>query len=299
VQDPHLADDLVQETLARVLAHEPPLDADAARPYAIVVAQNLVASTRRTDGRRAGNAHRLVDLRSAELPEDAVVRGDERSSMSRAMARLSPPDREMLISHEVHDVSTKELADGVGTTPGAIAVRLAAARAKLRVEYVLSLRREPPLPPRCRSVLVALSAGDRRRQVALDAEGHLETCDRCAALSEPLRERRRASAVLLPLVALRAVLERGAAAIRRHPGRSAATSAVVAVAVAAAVVAAQGAAPPRRPHRRRPAPPPPRRWRPRRRQHRPTPRRSDRSRSPVRRSGRCRSRSWQPWSARP
>ncbi len=237
VSDHHLAEDLVQETLARVYAHQPPLEAEAARPYAIVVAKNLVATTRRADGRRAGNAHRLVDLRTVEPPEDAVVRGDERTSMTRAMANLNDRDREVLISHEVHDVSTRDIADGDGTTPGAIAVRLAAARAKLRVEYVLSLRREPPLEPRCRSVLVALSAGDRRRQTALDADGHLRTCDRCSGLSEPLRERRRASAVLLPLLAVRDLLGRTGSAIRRNPGPTAAGAA--AVAVAAAVLAAQ------------------------------------------------------------
>jgi hypothetical protein len=150
---------------------------------------------------------------------------------------MNDRDREVLISHEVHDVSTRDIADGDGTTPGAIAVRLAAARAKLRVEYVLSLRREPPLEPRCRSVLVALSAGDRRRQRALDADGHLQDCDRCAQLSEPVRERRRASAVLVPLLALRGLLERSGSAIRRNPGQAAAGAA--AVAVAAAVLAAQ------------------------------------------------------------
>jgi RNA polymerase sigma factor (sigma-70 family) len=237
VRDHHLAEDLVQETLARVYAHQPALEPEEARPFAIVVAKNLVTSTRRADGRRAGNAHRLVDLRTVEPPEDAVVRRDERTSMSRAMANLNDRDREVLLSHEVHDVSTRDIAEGDGTTPGAIAVRLAAARAKLRVEYVLSLRREPPLEPRCRSVLVALSAGDRRRQAALDADGHLRTCGRCSRLSEPLRERRRASAVLLPLLAVRDLLGRTGSAIRRNPGPSAAGAA--AVAVAAAVLAAQ------------------------------------------------------------
>ena len=265
VRDHHLAEDLVQETLARVYAHQPPLEPESARPYAIVVAKNLVTSTRRADGRRVGNAHRLVDLRTVEQPEDAVVRSDERTSMNRAMAKLNDRDREVLISHEVHDVSTREIADDDGTTPGAIAVRLAAARAKLRVEYVLSLRRELPLEPRCRSVLVALSAGDRRRQAALDADGHLRTCDRCSRLSEPLRERRRASAVLLPLLAVRDLLGRTGSAIRRNPGPSAAGAA--AVAVAAAVLAAQvggggdpGAATPvaqGRPPAATAAPPPP------------------------------------------
>jgi hypothetical protein len=90
--------------------------------------------------------HRLVDPTASELPEDELVRGDERRSMSHAINRLNERDREVLISHEVHEVPTKVLASGAGTSAGAIAVRLAAARAKLRLEYVLAHRREDPLP---------------------------------------------------------------------------------------------------------------------------------------------------------
>jgi hypothetical protein len=70
-----------------VFATQPALEPDEARPYAIVVAKNLVASTRRADGRRAGNAHRLVDLRTVEQPDD-VRRARRRAHVDdRAMAR--------------------------------------------------------------------------------------------------------------------------------------------------------------------------------------------------------------------
>jgi anti-sigma regulatory factor (Ser/Thr protein kinase) len=81
------------------------------------------------------------------------------------------------------------------STPGAVAAQLARARARLRVEYLLEL--EPTKPPsgRCRPVLLALSAGDRRRQRELDAGGHLLGCGWCARLSEPLLDRRRTAGV--------------------------------------------------------------------------------------------------------
>jgi serine/threonine-protein kinase RsbT len=44
-------------------------------------------------------------------------------------------------------------------------------------------------------VLLALSAGDRRRQRDLDAGGHLLACAWCARLSEPLLDRRRTASV--------------------------------------------------------------------------------------------------------
>ncbi len=243
VRDPHLVDDIVQETLARVLAQGADVKADARRPYAIVTAINLVSSTFRAEGRRARGLHRLVDLTSSELPEDELVRRDEGRSMSHAITRLSDRDREVLISHEVHDIPTKELASGAGTSAGAIAVRLAAARAKLRLEYVLAHRREDPLPARCRSVLLALSAGDRRRQSALDAGDHVGSCDRCAALSEPLLARSRATVALVPFLAARGAVELVASVVRRHPKASAAGAATVAAALVVAQAVA-GAPPP-------------------------------------------------------
>jgi hypothetical protein len=66
-------------------------------------------------------------------------------------------------------------------------------------------------------VLLALSAGDRRRQLALDAGGHLMQCPTCASLSRPLVERRRSIAVLLPLIALWWLWRRIQAWARRRP----------------------------------------------------------------------------------
>lgn len=146
VRDPHLVDDVVQETLERVFSRGDDLEPAARQPYAIVVATNLIATKLRTEGRRSRHLHRLGDPTSPELPEETFLRRDEHRSMQDALGRLSPRDREVLLAHEVLDITTKELAEGARTSSGAIAVRLAAARAKLRVEYVLSHRREPPSP---------------------------------------------------------------------------------------------------------------------------------------------------------
>jgi hypothetical protein len=70
---------------------------------------------------------------------------------------------------------------------------------------------------RCRPVLLALSAGDRRRQLALDAGGHLMQCPTCAELSRPLVERRRSIAMLLPFLALWWLWRQFQAWARRKP----------------------------------------------------------------------------------
>jgi len=63
------------------------------------------------------------------------------------------------------------------------------------VEYLLALEQTEPPTSSCRPVLLALSAGDRRRQRDLDAGRHLLACAWCARLSEPLLDRRKTAPV--------------------------------------------------------------------------------------------------------
>ncbi|HET6532474.1 MAG TPA: sigma-70 family RNA polymerase sigma factor [Actinoplanes sp.] len=190
VRDPHLVDDLVQETLVRVMAARARVEADTLAPYAAVTARNLVASVGRSDSRARRMAHLLVDDEDSERPEDGVLRDEEKAAVKEALDRLAPGEREMLLAHEVHGQDTATLAASERSTPGAIAARLSRTRAKLRVEYLLAHERAEPATDRCRPVLLAFSTGDRRRQRELDAGGHLLSCDFCARLSGPLLDRR-------------------------------------------------------------------------------------------------------------
>ena len=192
VRDPQLVEDLVQETLVRVMAARARVEADTLAPYAAVTARNLVASVSRSDNRARRMAHLLADDETSERPEDGVLRDEEKATVKAALARLAPGEREMLLAHEVHGQDTATLAASEQSTPGAIAARLSRTRAKLRVEYLLAHERAEPPTERCRPVLLAFSAGDRRRQRELDAGGHLLSCDFCARLSGPLLDRRAA-----------------------------------------------------------------------------------------------------------
>src|SRR3954469_10186249 len=189
VRDPQLVDDLVQETLVRVMAARARVEGETLAPYAAVTARNLVASVTRSDNRARRMAHLLADDEHSERPEDGVLRDEEKAAVKAALARLAPGEREMLLAHEVHGQDTATLAAIQRSTPGAIAARLSRTRAKLRVEYLLAHERVEAPTDRCRPVLLALSTGDRRRQRELDAGGHLLGCDFCAGLSAPLLDR--------------------------------------------------------------------------------------------------------------
>jgi RNA polymerase sigma factor (sigma-70 family) len=195
VHDRQVVEDLVQETLTRVMAARRRLEPNALAPYAVVTARNLTRSLATSEDRSRRHAHRLIDLREPVLPEEETLRREESRAITTALGRLSEHDREALVAHEVEGTDTTTLAASRDSTPGAVAAQLSRARAKLRVEYLLELAQAEPPTARCRPVLLALSAGDRRRQRDLDAGGHLLACSWCARLSEPLLDRRRTATV--------------------------------------------------------------------------------------------------------
>jgi RNA polymerase sigma factor (sigma-70 family) len=195
VHDRQVVEDLVQETLTRVMAARRRLEPRTLAPYAVVTARNLTRSLATSEDRSRRHAHRLIDLREPVLPEEEALRREESRAITTALGQLPQQDREALVAHEVEGMDTATLARSRDSTPGAVAAQLSRARARLRVEYLLELEQAEPPTARCRPVLLALSAGDRRRQRDLDAGGHLLACAWCARLSEPLLDRRRTASV--------------------------------------------------------------------------------------------------------
>lgn len=191
VPDQATVDDLVQETLARVLAAADRIEPGMLEPYAIVTARNAVTSLWRDQARQRRNQHRVVDLRPPDAPDDDMLAREDRDAVTAALTRLSDRERATLLAHEVAGQDTRSLAAELGSTAGAVAAQLNRTRARLRVEYLLALENGTPPTDRCRPVLLALSSGDRRRQREVDAARHLLECDFCAPLSGPLMERGR------------------------------------------------------------------------------------------------------------
>jgi RNA polymerase sigma factor (sigma-70 family) len=189
VRNPVTAEDLVQETLTRVLAASARIEPGMLEPYAIVTARNVVTSLWQQQDRHRRNQHRLVDLTPLPTPQDDLEDREDRAAVSEALSRLPAQEREMLLAHEVSGRDTGSLASELGSTAGAVAAQLNRSRARLRVEYLLVLEQVEPPTNRCRPVLLALSLGDRRRQRETDAARHLLECQACARLSRPLLER--------------------------------------------------------------------------------------------------------------
>ena len=179
------ADDLIQETLVRVLAARSRIEPGMLEPYAIVTARNVIATMWRDADRRDRNLHKVVDLRVPEAPEEPLLAEEEQAAIAQALDRLGERERRPVRARGGGAGHRRPCrTDRVDGGGGGGAAQPNASTDARRVPSRLGAA-EPPTE-RCRPVLLALSSGDRRRQREVDAAGHVLTCDLCARLSEPL-----------------------------------------------------------------------------------------------------------------
>ena len=236
--NPADVDDLVQDCLERLLVARKRLAPEAMLPYAVVTARNLVSAQAKSTMRRAAAVPRIAETSEPDRPEDVVLAGEARRAMKVALSRLSRSERKEILAY-YNGGSPPAGEAPAGDAPagdaaqsrGALRVRMSRTRAKLRLEYLLAFRHLELPTPQCRSVLLAISAGDRRRQREFNAAQHLLDCGTCAALSEPLDRRSAAlTAITIPVGFAGWIVSK----VRAHPVHAAvsvtATSAVAATA---------------------------------------------------------------------
>jgi len=127
--DPHRAEDLTQETLAKVYAQwGPRLQNPAAYAHTTLVRTYISAQRRRSSHEQPW----------AEVPEGPVVSGDDadlRIALHAALAALEPVDRAVVVLRYLDDVPVDEVGRLLGLS--STAVRSRAMRALARVRATL------------------------------------------------------------------------------------------------------------------------------------------------------------------
>lgn len=123
------AEDLVQETFARVLAKPRQLHGDSEIGYLLRVLRNTFLTSRRTASRRPRTVAPTADI---ELPDRSTGRGPDAALEARetfaAIAALPPKYRQALIAVDVVGLSYREAARALGTREATITSRLFRAR---------------------------------------------------------------------------------------------------------------------------------------------------------------------------
>jgi DNA-directed RNA polymerase specialized sigma24 family protein len=97
--DPSDVDDLVQETLARLLEVHTRLGLDTLFVYPLAVQNNHDRSKRRGDDVARRHRHRLLDLDGPTSADDEMIRAEQREALAQALAALPPEVKALLVDH--------------------------------------------------------------------------------------------------------------------------------------------------------------------------------------------------------
>lgn len=240
VRETHHVDDIVQETMLRMLQVAPRLEHDSLSAYAFTVARNLIVAGARSEVTAQRNLPRLVERREPVRPDTAATDAEARRALGAALAKVTPSVRLQLLARDLDRRPLHEVAGESNVSPGVLASQLHRARAKLRVDYLLALRQITLPSATCQKVLVAISAADQRRQTSLQAGQHLAGCPVCSELSLPLvgHDHALAGWAPIPVIALGSVHGHLARLFKAHPRASVAATTAAAVTVAAVAAAA-------------------------------------------------------------
>jgi RNA polymerase sigma-70 factor (ECF subfamily) len=133
------AEDVVQDACLRALKHFDRFGGEhvtSARAWLLAIVRNTAYSSRRR--RREDDTVTAFDEMvhsdgiSDEHPEAALLRSDGQESLGRALDRLAPEFREVIVLRELQGLSYKEISDVTGVPVGTVMSRLSRARARLQ-----------------------------------------------------------------------------------------------------------------------------------------------------------------------
>ena len=202
------AEDTAQETLLRTAPQLKRFDS----PQALAVWLYKVARSRCLMSRRRSKFDRhphlslddvLPDRADLEAqlahrgpgPEQQLLRKESAGELARAVLRVPPLYRQVLVLHDMEELSSKEVAQVMGIAEGTVRVRLHRARAFLRNQLVAHPRakakRGGTKPITCRALFARLSDYIDHQVdpgVCERLETHLDGCAPCKAYLASLEE---------------------------------------------------------------------------------------------------------------
>ena len=136
-RDADLADDVVQETMIRAYKSLDKLkDESAVKPWLLTIARREHA---RVYERKRIETRNIDELTRSEAALVATEGDTDIDDMRQAIFRLDPDYREPLVLQVLMGFSTREIADLMSLSQGAVLTRLHRARGKLMEQIQLEL----------------------------------------------------------------------------------------------------------------------------------------------------------------
>ena len=134
--DAHDAEDIVQDACVRALTYFDGFRGEgetSARAWLLAIVRNTAYTWRRS--RRvdalAMEFDDMVHSQAVDRPE-GTRQGDAKETVDRALGRLAPEFREVIVLRELEGLSYKEISEVAGVPVGTVMSRLSRARARLQ-----------------------------------------------------------------------------------------------------------------------------------------------------------------------
>lgn len=128
----------------------------------------------------------------AAAPDAQAAHSEVSDVLERALDRLEPGDREVILLRDVEGTSTKDAAEVLGLSVAALKSRLHRARAILRALVREMVDASPDQPADgCPDILVEFSRkleGDLASDRCATIEAHLANCPSCAARCQSIQD---------------------------------------------------------------------------------------------------------------
>lgn|SRR5690606_5219054 len=133
--DAQLSEDLTQDVFYRLIKYRDSYGKGSFKAWLFTMARNGL----RTHFRRDHSYSLGVEV----LEYSAANQGDplfeERDQLQYALAKLDPAERELIVLSRIREIRHEDLAEMMGSTPGAIKTKLCRVLKKLRVIYFESI----------------------------------------------------------------------------------------------------------------------------------------------------------------
>jgi RNA polymerase sigma factor (sigma-70 family) len=128
------AEDAVQEAYLQALRHFAGFRGENARAWLLTIVRRVCYGWAERARRHGWTEPELLDELPGmdDDPETALLRGERREQLARAVDALPLPFREVIVLREIQDLSYQEIATVTGVPIGTVMSRLARARRRLQ-----------------------------------------------------------------------------------------------------------------------------------------------------------------------
>jgi RNA polymerase sigma-70 factor (ECF subfamily) len=130
-KDKMLSEDITQDVFYKLIKYRGSYNNGKFVSWMFTIARNSLASHYKNIKVKYGDLEHL----QYKLTEDQTDTSEECSHLQKALDQLNPLDRELLILNRLQEIRYNELAEIMGSTPGAVKTKVSRALKKLKAIY--------------------------------------------------------------------------------------------------------------------------------------------------------------------